>query len=132
MKGARWANLVDVVLVDDRVEQVVELVEQRHDLQGRAPGGQGGEAPHVREDDRHPLEALRLERLTRLQFLRHHPADGGTDRCATDTMQVNDSKLYVGGIKMVGDGFVPLVDRIRYGRSSVTSIRYVFDVALSD
>lgn len=65
--------LVNIVVLDSNVEQIVEGVEQVHDLVGRALGGQVGEPDNVTEEDRHAVEALRLGDLAALHLVDNLP-----------------------------------------------------------
>ena len=65
------ADLVDVVVVDGSVENSVQIVEKRHNLEWCAESGNGREANNVAEVDRHFVVPLWVHRLTRQQALRY-------------------------------------------------------------
>lgn len=64
---------VDIMQLDDVIEQIVEVVEERDHLHGRADGAHGGEAHYIREKDGHHFVALRLHRLPRHQLFCNIP-----------------------------------------------------------
>ena len=56
-------NFVDLILVDEKVEEGVQVVEEHDHFRRLNPGADGGEADDVAEEHRHRREHLaRVER----------------------------------------------------------------------
>ena len=64
-------NFIHIKILDYRIKQGIEVIEQGHHIHGRGAGTEVGELDNITEEDRHRLILLRLYRNTQGQALGH-------------------------------------------------------------